>query len=507
MTKAFAKLPEFPALAITQRLHPAEVGQIDALDAVIILLPESQLGERFAGFPYAERLRKLLAAGADSLAPTRADLPNARGTTAIVASVKGAASTFELLTLARKAVTEARKAQPGRLGVLLPGHAAAHHARLAEAVVAAVAAANFEAPTYKAKPEKTPPIEQLTLFDGPRRLDFSRTLAAAEGNALARHLTLLPSNELTPSRYLAYAQKLARREGWRLEFLDHKKLTALKAGAFLAVSQGSDAADAGIVCLTYAPSKAAARRKPVALVGKGICFDTGGVNLKGAKGMYGMHGDMQGSAVALGTLLALTRLGVAFPVQAWLALSRNDIGPRAYTQNEVVRAHNGVSIEIVHTDAEGRMVLADTLAILAAQRPQFILDYATLTHSCITALGTRYSGAFCNQVALHAAVIAAGQQSGERVWPLPVDEDYDEELDSSIADIKQCTDDNEADAIYAARFLSRFVSPEVPWIHVDLAAAENEGGLGHIPTDITGFGVRFTLNLLLEQKVAAGSGK
>src|SRR5579859_840133 len=195
-------------------------------------------------------------------------------------------------------------------------------------------------------------------------------------------------------QYRRYVQTLAKREGWKFEFLDEKKLQKFGAGAFLAVSQGSAVRDAGILHLTYKPKKPARGAKPVALVGKGVCYDTGGVNLKSAKSMFGMHGDMQGSAVALGTLLTLTRLNAEFPVDAWLALARNEIGPKSYTQNDVVRASNGVTIEIVRSEAEGRMVLSDTLALASRGAPGMMLDYATLTGACVVALGTRYSGAF-----------------------------------------------------------------------------------------------------------------
>ncbi|HVC37579.1 MAG TPA: leucyl aminopeptidase family protein, partial [Gammaproteobacteria bacterium] len=324
-----------------------------------------------------------------------------------------------------------------------------------------------------------------------------------EGNALARWLTLLPANKLTPTEYRALVAVLAKREHWKFKFLGERKLRELKAGAFLAVAQGSDSRDAGIAHLSYAPAKSGKHPQAVALVGKGICYDTGGVNLKSAKSMFGMHSDMQGSAVALGTLLALTRLKVPFQVDCWLAMARNQIGPKAYTQNDVITASNGVSIEIVHTDAEGRMVLADTLAFASKSEPALLLDYATLTGSCVTALGTRYSGAFCNQAALLAPVMEAGRASGERVWPFPVDADYDEAIESDVADVKQCIIEGEADHILAARFLSRFVPTTIPWVHVDLSAAEHKGGLGHIPGNVTGFGVRFSLDLLLNQKLLA----
>ena len=147
------------------------------------------------------------------------------------------------------------------------------------------------------------------------------------------------------------------------------------------------------------------------------------------------------------------------------------------------------------------MVLADTLAIASREKPQLMIDYATLTGACITALSSRYSGVFSNRDALHGPLTAAGRDSGERIWPFPLDKDFDEALKSTIADIKQCTLEGEADHILAARFLKRFVADGIDWIHVDLAASNHTGGLGHIPTDTTGFGVRLTLNLLQQQRV------
>lgn len=496
-----SRLPHSHKFEIRQPLAAADTARVDALDGVIILLPETGLQKHWPDFARSERLHKRLA-GKKTIPPTRVDLPNARGTTAVVASYRPEISAFERLTLARRCVAKLRETEPADVGLILPAVDKAEHAALSEAVVSAVAASNFDAPQFKAKQDKTQHIESLTLFDGRKKLDLARSLAEAEGNALARWLTLLPANKLTPTEYLEHVEGLARRERWKLEFLDEKKLRKLGAGAFLAVSRGSAQRDAGIVHLTYKPSRPARRAAPLALVGKGICYDTGGVNLKSAKSMFGMHGDMQGSAVALGTLLALTRLEVPYQVDAWLALARNEIGSRAYTQNEVVTASNGVSVEIVHTDAEGRMVLSDTLALASREEPGLLLDYATLTGSCIVALGTRYAGAFTRSGKLGKAVIDAGVHSGERVWPLPVDADYDEAIESQVADVKQCIIESEADHILAARFLSRFVPDSVPWVHVDLAAAEHKGGLAHVPTDATGFGVRFTLDLLFDQEQA-----
>ncbi|HMD58360.1 MAG TPA: hypothetical protein VKG66_01150, partial [Steroidobacteraceae bacterium] len=179
-------------------------------------------------------------------------------------------------------------------------------------------------------------------------------------------------------------------------------------------------------------------------------------------------------------------------------ITENNIGPNAYRPQEIVRALNGTTIQVIHTDAEGRMALADTLALAARARPALMIDYATLTGACVNALTERYSGAFTNRPAFADALLTAGAASGERVWQFPLDADFDSDLTSKLADIMQCAVDGKGDHILAARFLNRFVPETVPWVHLDLSSATRNGGLAHVPTDVTGFGVRFTLQLLLD---------
>jgi leucyl aminopeptidase len=183
-------------------------------------------------------------------------------------------------------------------------------------------------------------------------------------------------------------------------------------------------------------------------------------------------------------------------VDCWLAITENRIGPTAYKPQDVVQAFNGVTIQVIHTDAEGRMVLADALALAASKKPGAIIDYATLTGACVNALTERYSGAFTNRLEFRDLIESAGAASGERVWCFPMDVDYDSDLESGIADIVQCAVDGKGDHILAARFLNRFVPAGIPWLHLDLAAGTRHGGLAHIATEITGFGVRYTVELL-----------
>jgi leucyl aminopeptidase len=427
------------------------------------------------------------------------DLPNEVGTRYSFAAVDLRQSTFELLTQARKLVAPHATHPCSEIAVAFYGFEPASATRCAEAITAALEAGLDRLPSYKSASKTPRRTETVTLYGVPPQLDLSPARAAGEGNNLARHLTSLPPNKLTPSIYRKELQRLARSHGWDMKFLGQRKLQEHNAGAFLAVAQGSENDDAGIVHLHYQPQ----RKRPtarLAIVGKGVCFDTGGTNLKPAKSMQGMHEDMAGSAVAVGLLLALTRLKVEFSIDCWLALSENLIGPRAYKQNDVVTASNGTTIEVVHTDAEGRMLLADTLHLATRHKPTLTLDFATLTGACVYALSTRFSGAFTNRPALVSEIIEAGRASGERVWPFPMDADFDSELESQVADIKQCTLAGEADHILAARFLNRFVN-ESPWIHVDLAAGNNKGGLAHVPSDVTGFGVRFALELLLGRRL------
>ena len=347
-------------------------------------------------------------------------------------------------------------------------------------------------PVRKAKPDRKP-LESIILH-GYEDPDYFLSLRAqAEGNLLARGLTGLPPNELTPKTYREQIEKLAHNEHWKYEEYDLATLRKLGAGAFVAVAQGSETEDAAIVHLQRKNGKKPG--KTIAIVGKGICFDTGGHNLKPARFMHGMHEDMNGSAVALGVLLAATRADLPVNIDCWLAIAQNHVSPRAYKQNDVITALNGTTIEIIHTDAEGRLVLADTLTLAEKQEPDLIIDFATLTGSLHTALGSRYSGIFSNREHLIQKALAVGKASGERVCAFPMDADYEMDLESKIADTKQCMLESDFDHILAARFLSRFVN-DIPWLHMDLSACNHKGGLGAVGTDITGFGVAWAMALL-----------
>jgi len=412
----------------------------------------------------------------------------------IVACIDTGRSTFERLQAAAKLSRIALDGEPRSMLLWQQGCDAAAADAALLALIAALQAAAFRFASFKSK--RKPPL-RLTRIDIGRRgklPELDATLASSGGNNLARWLTALPPNYLDARKYRRFAQEFARHLRLGFKFYGEPRLRRLGAGAFLAVASGNATRDAGIAYLSYRPRGAAAAQ--LSLVGKGICFDTGGTNLKPHKSMLDMHTDMEGSAVALGSLYALHYLRSQHPVDCWLAITENRIGPTAYKPQDVVRALNGTTIQVIHTDAEGRMVLADTLSLAATKKPRAIIDYATLTGACVYALTERYSGAFTNRPATRAVIESAGSDSGERVWCFPMDADFDTDIDSSVADVQQCPVEGRGDHILAARFLNRFVPADIPWLHLDLAAGTRHGGLAHITTDITGFGVRYTLELL-----------
>lgn len=484
-------IPRFAPLRITQRSGRPQRKDFDSCDHLFIVLPRGRNQGRLS-IPSAALVERLTGAAkraADKQISTRLD--NKRATRLCVALAPHGASAFERLTWARKLIASAASTG-GRVGLLIADMPDKGYASIVEALLSALCAASFSLPTFKSG-RRSKRLSAALLLDVPEHIDTRAINAEAAGNNLARWLTAMPPNMLDAAGYRAVIKQIAQNHGFEHEFIDEARLKKLGAGAFLAVSQGNETRDAGIVRLRYRPADA---QKHIALVGKGIVFDTGGNNLKPFRGMLDMHMDMEGSAVALGLLVALSEMRVPYAVDAWLAISENRLSASAYKSQDVVTASNGTTIQVIHTDAEGRMVLADTLALAAKTEPSLIIDYATLTGTCVTALTSRYSGVFSNRRNSDAAVIAAGLNSGERVWPFPFDDDFDEGIHSSVADVKQCSEDGSGDHILAARFLSKFVPSSIPWLHVDLSSGQHKGGLAHIPTEYTGFGVRFTIELL-----------
>jgi leucyl aminopeptidase len=496
---------------------------------LLVLLPKTKTFPKDA--PHAELLAAVLKRRnmkAEELAKSPIAANAANGTLVAWAMLDFEKDTFSLQVQVRKALQLLLDEHPKAIAISVAGDAAQRQ-RMAELAVYGAWVNGAPLPVHKKKDERKPlqKIEVYGLLQSlPRRRGkarmgvnqqashvstptltlprhgggnvavFDALKAQAAGNLLCRELTVLPPNELTPGVYRQRVKKLAQANGWKLEEFTMPKLRKMGAGAFVAVAQGSDPEDAAIVHLTYKHPKA---KQTIALVGKGICFDTGGHNLKPSRFMHNMHEDMNGSAVSLGILLAATQQKLAVNIDCWLALAQNHISPKAYKQNDIVKALNGTNIEVMHTDAEGRMVLADTLTLASRLKPKLIIDFATLTGSMAMALGARYSGVFGTSDELAQRAVSAGKQTGERMCAFPQDEDYEAALDSKVADIKQCTLDGEADHILATRFLKRFVEHDTPWVHVDLSASRCEGGLGIVAHEVNGFGVAWGLQMLQEK--------
>ena len=400
-------------------------------------------------------------------------------------------NTFQRHTAIRKALQPLLSENPPMLTIGIFGSEDLKEQNARAAIY--VALMNSQTLPSRKKENLKKNIKLIELFGVEIQDKFTDEVAIVSGNTLTRELTMLPPNELTPTIYRTKIKSLAKSNGWKLEEFDMTKLKKMGAGSFVAVGQGSEPQDAAIVHLTYKPKHI---KKTIAVIGKGICFDTGGHNLKPARYMLGMHEDMNGSAVSLGILLAATLLKLPIQIDCWLAIAQNHIGPKAYKQNDVVKSLNGTTIEIMHTDAEGRMVLADTLTLASRLKPDMMMDFATLTGSMATALGDRYSGVISNRPELSCLAVGAGSDAGERVAAFPFDEDYEEDLESGIADIKQCTLEGGADHIHAARFLNRFIEKNVPWLHTDLSSSNRKGGLGAALSEVNGFGVNFGIHLL-----------
>jgi leucyl aminopeptidase len=507
-----------PAVEIPKIAH-ATSADASELDALLVIVPDAPTRSLFDQLPESERWQELNARSLNTSKSARSGtvrttvLSNRRQTLAVLGYIGAKATIFERLSLAGHMFKEASARHPASVGLVALGDKSALQSGT-EALLAAGLACAFQMPAYRAKSENDARIERLVLV-GATEVDIPYAVAAARGNNLVRWLTALPPNKLDARGYHDTIAKLAREHKLGLTWYDEASLRRLGANAFLAVSAANETRDAGIAHLTYRPrgykptraSAAKSTGKPsgnspdIALVGKGILFDTGGVNLKPHRSMLDMHMDMSGSAVALATLIALAELQAPIAVDAWLAITENQIGPNAYRPQEVITACNGVTIQVIHTDAEGRMVLADTLALAARTQPRFMIDFATLTGAAVYSLTERMSGVLTNRQTLAAKLVEAGRTSGERVWNFPFDSDYDTDLDSKVADILQCSLDGKGDHILATRFLSRFVPEDIAWAHVDLSAASRTGGLAHINTEITGFGVRYALELILKHDI------
>jgi len=312
--------------------------------------------------------------------------------------------------------------------------------------------------------------------------------AIAAGVEHGRDLVTEPANVLTPAAFAGHCRKLSKDLGLELDVLDQSDLEKLGMRALLGVSQGS-ANEAYVVVMNWKGGKEG--DAPVALVGKGVCFDTGGISLKPSGGMEEMKWDMGGAAAVFGAMKAIAGRKAKANVVAVLGLVENMPSGTAQRPGDVVEAMSGTTIEVINTDAEGRLVLADALHYTKERfKPKAMIDMATLTGAVIVALGHEQAGLFASDDALSDRLTAAGEAVGERVWRLPMGDDYAKHIKSDIADIKNTGRAREAGATAGAVFLQRFVD-DVPWAHIDIAGvAWSKRELPLAAKGATGFGVR-----------------
>ena len=318
--------------------------------------------------------------------------------------------------------------------------------------------------------------------------------ALAEAVNLARDLVNMPPNDLTATELAKTCQTTAKGLGIQCKVFDKRGIERLGMPLLLAVNRGSKE-EPRFIHMTYKPT-ARKRVKRVAFVGKGLTFDSGGLCLKPPASMIDMKMDMAGAAVTLGTVVAAARLKLPVEVHAIIGSTDNMNGGDAYRPGDVFPSRKGLSVEIINTDAEGRLVLADALAYAAEQEPDYIIDHATLTGACIVALGQYRAALFANDDALRTAYAAAAEAAGEGYWPLPLDDDLRDELQSAIADLKH-TGGRMGGTITAALFLREFVGDKAKWAHLDIAGpsflAANHGILNK---GGTGFGVMTAIEFL-----------
>ena len=343
-----------------------------------------------------------------------------------------------------------------------------------QAVVGAAAAALYAYDLTLAK--KNPRATQSLHFyqgkaDKTAKAEFAQALAQAENVQLARELGNMPANYATPTHLAQTAQKLAAgSKNLICKVLEKRDAEKLKMGAFLSVAAASAQAPKFIELKYTGAGKAA----PVVLVGKGITFDTGGISLKPGAGMDEMKYDMCGAASVLGVFAALARLQPKINVVGLIPTCENMPAGNATKPGDVITAMDGTTIEVLNTDAEGRLILCDALCYAARFKPKAIVDIATLTGACVIALGGVRSGLFSNDDALAAALSAAGDAAQDLCWRMPLDADYADGLKSKYADVANVAG-REAGAVTAAKFLHRFVG-DTPWAHLDIAGTAWKSG-------------------------------
>lgn len=396
----------------------------------------------------------------------------------------GAATRTNARRAAAIAARQAGKLGTGAMHVWMPDADAV----CIEGVVAGAAAGSWSYPDLQTPPpekDRRARLEQVTVLandSADHRAAFAAGVAMAEGQAIAKRLGQMPGNVCTPETFVEVGQDIARRHGMTITVLGRAEMAARNMGSFLCVAQGTTQ-EPRLVALEHRGG--AADQQPVVLIGKGLCFDTGGISIKPAPEMEWMKFDMMGAAGVMGAMEVIGRLKLPINVVGIIGSTTNMPSGEAVKPGDVVRASNGKTIEIINTDAEGRLVLADLLVFAKQYNPAIAIDAATLTGAIVIGLGHGAVGVFSTNKAAADEVLAAGETAGEPGWPMPMWDEYKEQIKSDVADMKN-TGGRAAGSITAALFLQEFVDG-FPFVHLDVAGtAYSQSDLGWIPKGPTG---------------------
>ena len=430
------------------------------------------------------------------VASAKADHP-----TCIVVSLGDAEKiTLEIMRRAGGAVAGWMKAnKASRAGVVLPKVGAETQEDVLYALAEGLLLGSFRFDRHRSNRERVaePSVDVLVERAAPTLTQVLRKAAQiCSGTMLARELAHEPPNVINPKTLASRAQAVARKANLKCTVLDHRRLAQMKAGGIIGVGQGSATPPCMIVMEYAGLGRQAA--KPVVLIGKAITFDTGGYSIKSKDGILGMKYDKCGGMAVIGAMQAIAALKPKTPVVGIIAAAENMISGEAYRPDDIITTLSGKTVQIVSADAEGRMVLCDALTYAQKKyKPRCMIDMATLTGGVTVALGTEAAGIFCNNDSLQAALIDSGKRVHERLWPLPLWDEYFELIKGDDSDFKN-SGGREAHASVGAIFLRQFVDEKTPWAHLDIAGvADVNKDKPYCPKGATGFGVRLVMDYIL----------
>ena len=447
----------------------------------------------------ATLLATLNAMGATAKADEVIKLPGKATKLVVFTGLGEIKSSYEPEVLRRAAGAAARHLNGNKSATFsLPHKSVVELAAIAEG--AALGSYTFVEFLGSSKPEQKAPLESISLISkfsdtAQAKSAIKRAEIIAEQTYLVRDLINTPPSHLTPDSFSQKMKKLASKYGVKAEIINDATLKKSGYGGIIGVGQGS-ANPPRLLHVSYSPAKA---KKRYAFVGKGITFDTGGLALKPAAGMEAMKSDMSGAAAVIAAVFAISQLKLPIAVDGWAPLAENMVSDNATRPSDVITIYGGKTVEVLNPDAEGRLVLADALWYTQDKyKPQYMIDLATLTGAITVALGFEYAGLFGNDDKLCEMLTSAGTKVGEPLWRLPMGKNYDKDVDSDVADVKNVGSGRGAGSITAAQFLERFVN-KTPWAHLDIAGmAWDKKEKPLTGKGATGYGVRLLNTFLMD---------